>query len=128
RKRAGTVGAGMVDESARRGAASSGVYDYSSGEYVGESFEAKPLDARAPLGDEVSKALGNQANRGGGGFVGFSKRSAGDYTSATSSPYPSTGSFFAPTYATDPLLGGRRNLRLGPFNIGFGLNANFDYN
>jgi hypothetical protein len=109
-----------VDENAAQGA-SGGVYDFSRGEYTGESFE-RPLGA--PVGEE--RALGTQSSRSG--YAGYSKRTPGDYTGATASPYPSTNSFFAPTYITDPFLAGKRNIKIGPINIGIGMNANVEYN
>jgi hypothetical protein len=101
----------------------SGVYDYTNGEYIGE--ESRPLGERPPIGDEVSQALGNQTFKAG--YVGSSRRNAADFSGSPSS-YPASTSFFAPTYITDPFLAGKRNIRMGPINIGLGMNANVEYN
>lgn len=114
-----------VDEAATLGGAS-GVYDYSRGEYTGETYEERALGERAPIGDDVVRAVGSQTYRAG--YYGSSRRSAGDYTGAASSPYPSTSTYFAPTYITDPFLSGKRNIKLGPVNIGLGMNTNVEYN
>ena len=53
------------------------------------------------------------------GSSAFAARSVGDYTSY-SGQYTSPTGFFAPTYTSDPFLSGRRNLQLGPVNVGFG--------
>ena len=125
RKRSEMFRAGAVDESAQY-APTSGVYDYSRGEYTGESYEGRPLGERPPIGDELSQALGNQTYKAG--YVGKTKRSAGDFTGANASPYPNSSSFFAPTYITDPFLAGKRNIKMGPINIGLGMNGNLEYN
>ena len=114
-----------VDEAATLGGAS-GVYDYSRGEYTGETYEERPLGERPPIGDELVRSVGSQTYRAG--YYGSSRRSVGDYTGASSSPYPSSSTYFAPTYITDPFLSGKRNIKLGPVNIGFGMNANAEYN
>jgi hypothetical protein len=61
------------------------------------------------------------------GSAAFSARSVGDYTNY-SGQYTTPSSFFAPTYVSDPFLNGRRNVRLGPVNVGFGLYQGFEYN
>jgi hypothetical protein len=128
RKRSEMFRGGAVDESAPQGTPTGGVYDYTRGEYVGEAYEGegRALGERPPIGDELVRALGTDTFKAG--YVGHSKRSVGDYTGASSSPYPNTSSFFAPTYITDPFLAGRRNIKLGALNIGLGLNTNFEYN
>jgi hypothetical protein len=126
RKRSELFRSGAVDESSLPGAAAAGVYDFSRGEYTGESVAGRPMGERALIGDEAARAIGSQDYRSG--FVGHSKRSAGDYTGASSSPYPTSSSYFAPTYITDPFLAGKRNIKLGPMNIGLGMNGNIEYN
>lgn len=123
RSRANAFRAGAVDESSAT--SSSGVYDYGRGEYSGESYEERPLGERAPLGDEVTRAMGQSNYQSG--YLSRTKRNAGDYT-GSSGPYPSTSTYFAPTYITDPFLAGKRNLKLGPVNIGLGLQSNIEYN
>ena len=68
----------------------------------------------------------NQSYSGTGNVI-YSQRQAGDYTQY-SGPYPSTSTFFAPAYTSDPYLGGKRNLKVGPVNLGFGLTSMFEYN
>lgn len=123
RNRANAFRSEAVDESSATG--TSGVYDYSRGEYTGESYDERGLGERAPLGDEVTRALGQSTYQGG--YLSKTKRHAGDYTGA-SGPYPSSSTYFAPTYITDPFLAGKRNLKLGPVNIGLGLQSNLEYN
>jgi len=104
---------------------SSGTYDYSRGEYSGESIEERALGERPSGLDDVGRELGYTGSRSGGS--GYSKRAAGDYTGSLGQ-YPTSGSYFAPTYITDPFLSGKRNMKLGPVNIGLGMNANLEYN
>ena len=100
---------------------SEGVYDFTRGEYI--SDPDNQFAAETPE-DEVSRALGqpNYMNS----FAGYSRRLAGDYTQAAG-PYPSSTSFFAPTYTGDPFLDGHRNIVLGPVGIAVGLNADLQY-
>ncbi|RBP41178.1 uncharacterized protein (PEP-CTERM system associated) [Roseimicrobium gellanilyticum] len=114
-----------ADESAT---SSAGTYDFNRGEYTGESTpdEERPLGERTQLEESVGRSLGADDFRGG--YVGGSRRRPGDYTGSSSSPYPATTTFFAPTYITDPFLAGKRNIKLGPVNIGLGLNGNLEYN
>lgn len=102
------------------------VYDYSRGVYMGNTNEDRPMGEEAAFSsNEAVRQMGQPAVRSG--YAGSSPRSAGDYTQY-SGPYPSTSSFFAPTYVSDPFLGGRRNLKVGPINIGFGLSGMVEYN
>ncbi|QIF04209.1 outer membrane beta-barrel protein [Roseimicrobium sp. ORNL1] len=106
---------------------SAGVYDFNRGEYSGESTpEERPLGERTQLEENVGRSLGQDDIRGGA-YIGASRRRAADYTSS-SGPYPASTTFFAPTYITDPFLAGKRNIKLGPVNIGLGLNGNVEYN
>lgn len=101
-------------------------YDYSRGVYIGNANEERAMGEEAAFAsNEAVRQMGQPAVRSG--YVGGSARSAGDFTQY-SGPYPSTTSFFAPTYVSDPFLGGRRNLKLGPVNIGFGLSGMVEYN
>ncbi|MFZ4765672.1 MAG: hypothetical protein ACOYMN_12025, partial [Roseimicrobium sp.] len=126
RNRANMFRKGAVDESARGAGGESGVYDYSRGEYTGESYQERPLGEQPPVGDDLSRALGGQNYRAG--YVGSSKRSSADYSGAASSQYPTSSTFFAPTYVTDPFLAGKRNLKVGPVNIGLGMQSYVEYN
>ncbi len=96
-----------------------GSYDYERGMYVGgtEQDTDTYYDASSNIGRPASSA----------GTATYSQRRSGDYTQY-SSPYPSEASFFAPTYTSDPFLGGKRNLKLGPVNIGFGATGLIEYN
>lgn len=123
RSRANAFRAGAVDESA--GASSSGVYDYSRGEYTGESYEERALGERAPSGEDLERGLGQASSQAG--YLSRTKRYTDDY-SKLSGTYASTSTYFAPTYITDPFLAGKRNLKLGPVNIGLGLQSNLEYN
>lgn len=121
RNRANAFRAGAVDESSR----SSGVYDYTRGEYTGESYEERALGERAPSSEDLQRGLGQASNRAG--YLSRSKRTADEYNKL-SGTYASTSTYFAPTYITDPFLAGKRNLKLGPVNIGLGLQSNLEYN
>ena len=100
------------------------VYDYSRGVYVGaEGEEGREMGERSVMLNEAAREMGQPAVRSG--YGGYSLRAAGDYTQYAG-PYPSTTSFFAPM--TDSTLGGRRNLKLGPVNVGFGLSGFVEYN
>ena len=102
------------------------VYDYSRGVYLGTESEERPMGEEAAFAsNEAVRQMGQPAVRSG--YVGTSPRSSGDYTQY-SGPYPATTSFFAPTYVSDPFLAGRRNLKLGPVNVGFGLSGLLEYN
>lgn len=102
------------------------VYDYSRGVYIGTTNEERLMgEEMAISSNEAMRQMGQPAVRSG--YVGGSARSSGDYTQY-SGPYPATSSFFAPTYVSDPFLGGRRNLKLGPINVGFGLSGMLEYN
>lgn len=102
------------------------VYDYSRGVYIGGGNEERMMGEDAGFSaNEAVRQMGQPAVRSG--YAGYSSRAAGDYTQY-SGPYPSTTSFFAPTYVSDPFLGGRRNLKLGPVNVGFGLSGMVEYN
>jgi len=123
RNRAATYPAAAVDQRARQ-APTEGVYDYSGGEYIGEAIGGAASGGPASLAGDLSQAFGAGTYKGG--FPGSSKRRAGEYTSGAFSSYPSTGSYFAP--AMDSFLEGRRNIKLGPVDIGLGMNTEFEYN
>lgn len=75
--------------------------------------------------EDASRQI-NQSHNGTGNLI-YSNRQSGDYTQY-SGPYPSSSTFFAPPFTSDPLLGGKRNLKLGPVNLGFGLTSLVEYN
>ncbi len=101
------------------------VYDYSRGVYVGAADERAMGQAAEVSASESMRQMGEPAVRSG--YAGYSARAAGDY-GRYSGPYPSESTFFAPTYVSDPFLGGRRNLKIGPVNVGFGLTSSVEYN
>jgi hypothetical protein len=98
------------------------VYDYESGTYVGteEEGQARPEDLL-----RQSREIAQPAVRSGS--AAFAARSVGDYT-YYSGQYSAPTGFFAPTYTSDPFLSGKRNVKLGPVNIGLGLYQAFEYN
>jgi hypothetical protein len=112
----GRAGSRVEQHNAQR---TEGTYDFSSdGSYEG-SENAEPVTQDAAR--QVS-----QGYNGNGNLV-YSQRQAGDYTQY-SGPYPAANSFFAPAYTSDPFLGGRRNLKVGPVNLAFGLTGLVEYN
>ena len=96
----------------------SGEYDYTQGAYQGGAGTGSAIE-------DASRQI-NQSYNGMGNLI-YSNRQAGDYTQY-SGPYPASSTFFAPPYTSDPLLGGKRNLKLGPVNLGFGLTTMLEYN
>jgi|GEM_PF-535590 len=108
-----------VDEGGSRAA---GIYDYSNedGVYVGTDEDERPIGQRSRIFDEEGRPIG-------AAVYTTTSRAAGDYTGVVGA-YPTTGTYFAPTYITDPFLAGKRNIKLGPVNIGLGMQSNVEYN
>lgn len=105
----------------------SGTYQFDQGQYQGqptvdERPVGSPVDATEVYAREVGTPVGS-----GSTPTTYSRRLAGDL-SGYNGPYPSTGTFFAPSYVSDPFLGGRRNIRLGQLNIGLGLTEAVEFN
>lgn len=127
RIRAEQVRTGMANQANPAGSAMGveGVYTFDESQYTGQ-----PIDQRAlgnPMGfDAIARQIGTPF-AAGPGPTSYSRRLAGDH-SGYNGPYPSTNTFFAPTYISDPFLAGRRNLKLGPVNIGLGLTGALEYN
>ncbi len=97
-------------------------YDYDSGVYrAGESSSMGQRSADYESAREISRPSVRS------GSSAFAARSVGDYTSY-SGQYTSPTGFFAPTYTSDPFLSGRRNLQLGPVNVGFGFFQGLEFN
>jgi hypothetical protein len=94
-----------------------GVYSYDEEGFLESEDGSAVAEGARDIGLPLSSA----------GYTIYSKRSAGDFTHFAS-PYPSTSTFFAPTYTSDAFLGGKRNLKLGPVNLGFGLSSVLEYN
>jgi hypothetical protein len=103
------------------------VYDYDRGVYSNATEEERQMGrAQSVAGlNEAAREMGQPAYRSGSNA--FAARAAGDYT-YYSGQYSSPSTFFAPTYVSDPFLGGRRNLKLGGVNMGFGLFSSVEYN
>ncbi len=97
-------------------------YDYTSGVY--RDNQDAPMGQRS-ADFETSRELSRPSVRSGSNA--FAARSVGDYTNY-SGQYTSPTGFFAPTYTSDPFLKGRRNLKLGPLNLGFGFFQGVEYN
>ncbi len=110
------AGARNAADNAQR---SDGTYDFGPQ----GSFQAGQ-DAGTPLQNAASQI--SQGYYGTGNLI-YSQRQAGDYTQYAG-PYAATSTFFAPTYTSDPFLGGRRNVHLGPVNIGLGMTVVGEYN
>jgi hypothetical protein len=87
------------------------VYDYDSGTYVNSADgEMRPEDLL-----REARQVSQPAVRSGS--AAMAARSVGDYTNY-SGQYTSPTGYFAPTYVSDPFLTGKRNLKLGPVNVG----------
>lgn len=97
-------------------------YDYNSGVY--RDNDDTPMGQRSS-DYEDAREISRPAVRSGS--AAYAARGAGDYTNYAGQ-YTSPTGFFAPTYVSDPFLNGRRNLKLGPVNVGFGLYQGFEYN
>lgn len=99
------------------------VYDYEKGAYVSqedqEGFQGLQQLLRSDR--EISQPSVRS------GSSAFAARSVGDYTTY-SGQYNQALSYFAPTYTSDPFMSGKRNMKLGPVNVGLGLYQGFEYN
>lgn len=112
-----------VEQSQPAGATgTAGIYDFSrdQGQYTGQPIDQR--DVGTPIG-----GYGFSRDAGSGAPQTSSRRLSGDY-SGYGGLYPSTGTFFAPAYVSDPFLGGKRNIKLGPVNIGLGLTGALEFN
>ena len=110
----GRAGSKNEQTSSRQG----GEYDFSQGSYQTDGGQGSVME-------DASRQIGQSYN--GMGNLIYSNRQAGDYTQY-SGPYPASSTFFAPPFTSDPLLGGKRNLKVGPVNLGFGLTSMVEYN
>jgi hypothetical protein len=95
----------------------SGLYTYDEGAFLGNPAEGEMEDTAWDIGAPLSNA----------GYTIYSRRQQGDFTQFAS-PYGASGQFFAPSYTSDPFLGGKRNLKIGPVNLGFGMSSVTEYN
>ncbi len=110
---------------ATQSAARSGdvVYDYEKGAYVSQEDQEGYQSLQQLLRSD--RQISQPSVRSGSSA--FAARAVGDYTTY-SGQYSQSLSYFAPTYTSDPFLSGKRNLMLGPVNIGLGLYQGFEYN
>lgn len=99
------------------------IYDYERGIYLGT--EDDDMGVRSVMADDPSRDVAQPSVRSGS--ASFAARAVGDYTNYAGQ-YTTPTSYFAPTYVSDPFLAGRRNLKLGPVNVGFGLYTGLEYN
>ena len=99
------------------------VYDYEKGAYVSQEDQEGYQSLQQLLRSD--RQISQPSVRSGSSA--FAARSVGDYTTY-SGQYSQALSYFAPTYTSDPFLSGKRNLMLGPVNIGLGLYQGFEYN
>lgn len=99
------------------------VYDYERGIYFGT--DDSEMGVRSAMADDPSREIAQPSVRSGS--ASFAARSVGDYTNYAGQ-YTTPTSYFAPTYVSDPFLAGRRNIKLGPVNVGFGLYTGLEYN
>ena len=97
------------------------VYDYESGTYKGNGDVQVRPDDLLRQAREVAKP----SMLSGSGAT--AARSIADYTNYAGQ-YNSPTGYFVPTYVSDPFLTGKRNLALGPVNIGLGLYSGLEYN
>jgi hypothetical protein len=97
-------------------------YDFDSGVYrdaLGSSMGRRNQDL------ELARDVSRPSVRSGSSA--YAARSVGDYTNY-SGQYTTPTGFFAPTYTSDPFLSGKRNLKVGPVNVGFGFIQGVEYN
>lgn len=99
------------------------VYDYEKGAYISQEDQEGYQDLQKLLRSD--RQISQPSVRSGS--TAFAARSVGDYTTY-SGQYSQALSYFAPTYTSDPFLSGKRNLVLGPVNLGLGLYQGFEYN
>lgn len=99
------------------------VYDYEKGAYVSQEDQEGYQSLQQLLRSD--RQISQPSVRSGS--TAFAARSVGDYTTY-SGQYSQGLSYFAPTYTSDPFLSGKRNLVLGPVNLGLGLYQGFEYN
>jgi hypothetical protein len=116
---------GQLKKAAQSASARSGdvVYDYEKGAYVSQDDQEGYQSLQQLLRSD--RQISQPSVRSGS--TAFAARSVGDYTSY-SGQYSQALSYFAPTYTSDPFLSGKRNLSLGPVNIGLGLYQGIEYN
>jgi hypothetical protein len=103
-----------------------GSYTFEESQYLGLPVDQRALGSSQGL-DVIARPVGTPMAAGGARTSAYSRRLANDNT-GYNGPYPSANTFFAPTYVSDPFLAGKRNLKVGPVNIGMGLTGALEYN
>jgi len=103
-----------------------GNYSFDEGQYTGQTEQERELGNPLTVQEAYAREIGSPLGSGSAPTT-YSRRLAGDLT-GYNGPYPATATFFAPSYVSDPFLGGRRNIRLGELNIGLGLTEAVEYN
>ncbi|MCE9520640.1 MAG: hypothetical protein K8R87_13950 [Verrucomicrobia bacterium] len=96
-----------------------GVYTFDQSQYTSQPNDRYGMPSVNGY-DDITRPVGTTPNSNTRRVVG----GGSGYNGA----YPSTSTFFAPTYISDPFLSGRRNVKLGPVNIGLGLSGAVEYN
>ena len=115
---------GQLKKSSQAAAVSGDVvYDYEKGAYVSQDDQEGYQSLQQLL--KSDRQISQPSIRSGSSA--FAARSVGDYTTY-SGQYSQALSYFAPTYTSDPFLKGKRNLMLGPVNVGVGLYQSLEYN
>ena len=116
---------GQLKKASQAAATRSGdvVYDYEKGAYVSQEDQEGYQSLQQLLRSD--RQISQPSVRSGS--TAFAARAVGDYTTY-SGQYSQSLSYFAPTYTSDPFLSGKRNLMLGPVNIGLGIYQGLEYN
>ena len=114
---------GQMKKSTQAARSGDVVYDYEKGAYVSQSDQEGYQSLQQLLRSD--RQVSQPSVRSGSSA--FAARAVGDYTTY-SGQYSQALSYFAPTYTSDPFLSGKRNLMLGPVNVGLGLYQGIEYN
>lgn len=121
RVRADQVRDGMSRQNTSTG--TEGVYTFDEDQYTGQAFDRYGMPVPSSY-DAITRQVGSPA----GAIPANNARRAAGSSSLYNGAFPATSTFFAPTYVSDPFLSGRRNLKIGPLNIGLGLSGALEYN
>ena len=101
------------------------VYDYENGVYRDNQGPSRQMGYTVSSLNEAARQMGQPAYQSAS--MAFAARSVGDY-SVYAGQYSAPNTFFAPTYVSDPFMGGRRNLKVGGLNVGLGVFGSVEYN
>ncbi len=102
-----------------------GVYTFDESQYTSLQYDRYGMPVASGY-DALSRQVGTPSAGGINSTSNTRRIPGGGYGS--NGVYSSTSTFFAPTYISDPFLSGRRNIKLGPVNIGLGLSGAVEYN